>query len=179
MGFIKSGSYSKTDFDAAAEDVDLTNEIDISDDDDAAHQKYISELISADNLETSNRHLTENLFLGFPGSFNLLFEDIWLPSAIESKFNDKFCGNLSNYFIRSLACHLFSWAVRSPLVLHKIISELHIPAGNRLDRHHRRLVEVGAGTGYWAALLQKLGADVVAIDNFSDWGQKNAFTFLK
>jgi putative endonuclease len=31
-----------------------------------------------------------------------------------------------------------------------------------------RVVEMGAGTGYWAWLLQKLGGDVVAYDKFSD-----------
>lgn len=34
-----------------------------------------------------------------------------------------------------------------------------------------RIVDVGAGAGYWSALLAGLGADVVAIDDYSWWGK--------
>ncbi|MFI5889974.1 hypothetical protein ACIA5D_07610 [Actinoplanes sp. NPDC051513] len=46
---------------------------------------------------------------------------------------------------------LYSWAIPSPAALGLIGS-------------HGPLVEVGAGTGYWASLLSAAGADVVATD---------------
>jgi hypothetical protein len=35
-----------------------------------------------------------------------------------------------------------------------------------------RILDVGAGAGYWSALLAGLGADVVAIDDYSWWGKR-------
>lgn len=49
--------------------------------------------------------------------------------------------------------HRFSWAVPTPTTLTKI--KEFSPHG---------VVEIGAGTGYWASLLQQMGVDVVAYD---------------
>ncbi len=49
---------------------------------------------------------------------------------------------------------IFSWAIPNAAALECI---------TELARDHG-VLEVGAGTGYWAALLQQMGADVIATD---------------
>jgi len=57
-------------------------------------------------------------------------------------------------FQRQQAVARYSWAVPSEEALSMIIAH----SGGRV-------VEVGSGTGYWANLLDKRGADVVAVDS--------------
>lgn len=52
---------------------------------------------------------------------------------------------------RRRACREFAWAVPSPEALDVLAA-------------HGRIVEMGAGTGYWAGLLAAMGVDIVAYD---------------
>lgn len=60
----------------------------------------------------------------------------------------------NGYHVRSVVIDLMTFAVPSPNVLDAIVS-LGKP-----------IVEMGAGTGYWAWCLRQLGVDVVAYDKF-------------
>jgi hypothetical protein len=62
--------------------------------------------------------------------------------------------------LRNAAVTFFSWAVPTLPVVMEIAS--FATSG---------LLEVGAGTGYWSKLLADVGADVVAVDNFSEHGR--------
>ena len=57
-----------------------------------------------------------------------------------------------SFQLRQRAIELFSWAIPDPETLKLMINTCP------------RIVEVGSGSGYWAAMLSKLGADVVAVD---------------
>jgi hypothetical protein len=65
--------------------------------------------------------------------------------------------------MRTAAVSHFSWAVPTLPVVMEIAS--FAPGG---------LVEVGAGTGYWSRLLADVGTDVIAVDNFSEWGRPSS-----
>lgn len=59
----------------------------------------------------------------------------------------------------------YAWAVPSVNVIHA------------LSVNHKRIVEIGAGTGYWAWMLKQAGVDVVAYDKhppsrrkLNNWG---------
>jgi hypothetical protein len=55
--------------------------------------------------------------------------------------------------LRPLVSHSMAFAIPSPLHLAEVA-------------RHGPLVEVGAGTGYWAWCLRQLGVDIVAYDRF-------------
>ena len=108
--------------------------------------------------------LTENLVN--PDIKNPLFDDIWLPWAKRALWinnilchprqRDPFSG-LGAWTLRTHAVEIFSWAVPTLPVLETMVS--FSPHG---------IAEIGAGTGYWLALLSQMGADVVGVDDFSD-----------
>lgn len=54
-----------------------------------------------------------------------------------------------------------------------------IPTSEALDeiKRHQPIVEVGAGTGYWASLLRKMGVDIVAYDIVPVPAKDNAWHF--
>lgn len=60
------------------------------------------------------------------------------------------------YAARRVATYYYSWAVPSQPVIYALL------------HYGRNIVEIGAGTGYWAWLLTQAGASVVAVDNLSD-----------
>lgn len=62
------------------------------------------------------------------------------------------------YRKRSSLVHKFSWAVPSAAALQEIQDFCN----------GRKIIEIGAGTGYWASLLQAKGQAVVPIDNGSE-----------
>jgi len=66
-------------------------------------------------------------------------------------------------FCRHLMVRKYSWAIPNEKVLAAIIG-------------FSPIVEVGAGTGYWAALLKERGADVVAYDFFPAVTGRNGYT---
>ncbi|KAI5065969.1 hypothetical protein GOP47_0018593 [Adiantum capillus-veneris] len=98
--------------------------------------------------------------------FNPLFEYVWLPWAKESQYYEhRDVGLLAceemvikGLHLRHAAIQAVSWAIPTLPVLHYMVQRA--PDG--------RIVEIGSGMGYWALLLQQLGADVVAVDNMSD-----------
>jgi hypothetical protein len=57
----------------------------------------------------------------------------------------------SDQRLRKKLVWAYSWAVPSPEVLAELLN-------------HGPLLEIGAGTGYWAWLLSQAGADIVAYD---------------
>jgi len=59
------------------------------------------------------------------------------------------------YAFRSIMVKLFAWAVTDPEALSAIV-EVSKDNG---------VLEIGAGSGYWASLLSESGVDVVAYDN--------------
>ncbi|PZM77136.1 MAG: hypothetical protein DKT66_28265 [Candidatus Melainabacteria bacterium] len=66
-------------------------------------------------------------------------------------------------FCRNLMVRKYSWAIPSKNVL-KAIAEVG------------PLVEIGAGTGYWAALLRNRGADIIAYDFAPSATGRNGYT---
>ena len=61
------------------------------------------------------------------------------------------CRELPEEAHRLRLAHRYSYVLSEPHLLEVV-------------RRHSPLVEVGAGTGYWAYLLRRMGADVVAYD---------------
>ncbi|GAQ85698.1 hypothetical protein KFL_002490160 [Klebsormidium nitens] len=102
-----------------------------------------------------------------PGTdcFNPVLERFWLPWARAILLSPTFIA--CNHPIRNAANHLafdairqqIAWSVPTLPVLRYMVQTA--PGG--------RILDVGAGTGYWSALLAGLGADVKAVDNFSWW----------
>lgn len=56
--------------------------------------------------------------------------------------------------IRDGLVYVFAWAIPNPEAIEAI------------REHAPRIVEIGAGTGYWAYLLNKAGCDIVAFDSY-------------
>lgn len=54
--------------------------------------------------------------------------------------------------VRTFACRMYAFAVPTAAAIEVL-------------KQHSPLVEIGAGTGYWASLLQKAGGDIVALDS--------------
>ena len=86
---------------------------------------------------------------GEPQAEPLLYR-YWL--AVEAECQHTGYGNLELLGAREYARRHFAYAVPTNAVLTSIAA-----AGS--------LVEIGAGTGYWATLLRERGADVVAYDH--------------
>ncbi len=57
---------------------------------------------------------------------------------------------------RRVATYYYSWAVPTESVVYDLL------------RYGRKIVDIGAGNGYWAWLFTQAGASVVAVDNLSD-----------
>lgn len=55
---------------------------------------------------------------------------------------------------RDEVVHTYAWAVPSPEILEEI----------KTRANGRGIIEIGAGSGYWAGLLSKMGIDIVAYD---------------
>ena len=104
---------------------------------------------------------------------NLLLHRFWEPWARDTRFfhdrfamftrpeynaDDQMQETLGLAIRGSIAVPYMSWAVPSAEAL-EVIAQV---SGGRV-------VEVGAGTGYWAWLLTRRGVDVVAVDNDSEY----------
>lgn len=68
------------------------------------------------------------------------------------------CGGLSSIHIdvyrsREKLCNKYAFAIPNHQAILTIIN------------HTTKVIEIGAGSGYWAYLLQKAGLEVVAVDN--------------
>lgn len=66
----------------------------------------------------------------------------------------KFCENtfMQGMLARNEVVHRFAWAVPSDEAIKKIVE-------------FSPIIEMGAGTGYWANLIQKAGGEIVAFDS--------------
>jgi len=82
------------------------------------------------------------------------YEEIMIPApiGIDLDERDRFLSRIEVDVsaIRSLQLR-YSWAVPSELAISTIVK-------------YSPLVEIGAGTGYWANLIQKFGGDIIAYD---------------
>ncbi len=65
---------------------------------------------------------------------------------------DKFIELMKKKLLRDDLVRIYSWAVPNKKVLLEI-------------SNYSPLIEIGAGTGYWAMLLAKLGVDIICFDN--------------
>lgn len=95
--------------------------------------------------------------------WNMAFSLVWLPWAQAAQYVGKGdveltssdYGTTVTQHLRTLTCWKFSWAVPSTPVLEFMVER------------SPKIVEVGAGTGYWARLLTECGADIIALDTDS------------
>ena len=94
-----------------------------------------------------------------PSSFTMLFSG----GAAGFNFDEHFRQISTEHQWRDAMVRQYSFAVPTEAALQKI-----------LDASRGRIVEIGAGTGYWSALLAARGADVVAYDDRS-WDGLTAF----
>ncbi|KAI5082200.1 hypothetical protein GOP47_0001943 [Adiantum capillus-veneris] len=109
------------------------------------------------------------------GILNPLFECMWLPWAQSAEFYHHLdvamvCNQEMLHTalqLKRLATVCFSWAIPTRPVLEYMISMAP----------HGKIAEIGSGLGYWAALLKKLGADVVAVDDFSESTSQGSLYF--
>lgn len=92
---------------------------------------------------------------------NGAFTTFWLPWAQQAQYVAETDIDLSastkygievTQKLRTVVHNLMSWAIPSPPVLELISTRAE------------SIIEVGAGTGYWAALLADRGCDVLAVD---------------
>ena len=63
----------------------------------------------------------------------------------EFRFTDSFA-------TRQECAHTYSWAVPNDQAIQTLVD-------------HSPVIEIGAGTGYWAAMVQAAGGDIIAFDN--------------
>jgi hypothetical protein len=61
---------------------------------------------------------------------------------------------VNKHLVRDQVVHTYAWAVPSPEILHEI----------KFRANGRGIIEIGAGSGYWAKLLNSIGVDIVAYD---------------
>ncbi|MCO5600022.1 hypothetical protein L7F22_054130 [Adiantum nelumboides] len=109
------------------------------------------------------------------GILNPVFECMWLPWAQRAEFYHHLDVALvcnqemlhTGLQLKRLASLCFSWAIPTRPVLEYMVSMAP----------HGKIAEIGSGLGYWAALLKKLGADVVAVDDFSEATSQGSLYF--
>lgn len=68
------------------------------------------------------------------------------------RYRDEDRGDFSGHSRRRELCTEYAFAIPSPAVIRHLVG-------------YSPLIEVGAGTGYWAAQLASVGADVIATDS--------------
>lgn len=78
-------------------------------------------------------------------------------------FKERYSASDMRRFCRSLIVRKYSWAIPDENVLKAIVE-----CGP--------IVEIGAGTGYWAALLRERGGDIIAYDFAPSQTGRNGFT---
>lgn len=82
-----------------------------------------------------------------PNAYYTAWKELQKPVAGKNKID----AEMRAYTKRQTYCNEYAWAIPTDKVIDKIAK-------------YSPLVELGAGTGYWAYLLCKAGADVVAYD---------------
>ncbi len=127
-------------------------------------QVYLAKRNLPERTEESTRVLEAFIKDDDAKDGNHLLRDLWLPWAKKAMFvtsNDCFL-SASDYGAEAeqLRDHQVktSWAIpTTPLLIYMVENA---PA--------KKITDLGAGRGYWAKLLQKQGADIVAVDDMSD-----------
>ena len=97
---------------------------------------------------------------------NLLLHDVWEPWARRARYFRRSRGHCVWWYdervspdpYRHIARQQCSWAVPNEAALAALAR--HAPGG--------KLLEVGAGRGYWAHMAEARGMDVIALDDWSD-----------
>ncbi|CAH6421077.1 Hypothetical protein UVM_LOCUS337 [uncultured virus] len=124
------------------------------------HEKYIARI----GKEVHEKYVARFVKADEPCPNPLLY-DLWLPWAKKmgyagGSFFDfaNLCENIEWFTTRDLAIRDFSWAIPTAAALRLCMNRA--PDG--------RIVEIGSGLGYWASLLERHGADVVAVDDHSE-----------
>lgn len=117
------------------------------------HEAYINEMVPVINEK------------------NILLHQFWLPAAKKAKYIGKYHFAKDSHEIRAQrkfhmqrlnAIHTYSFAIPNEPSLDLIAK-------------FGPIIEIGAGTGYWAYLLVNRGIDVIAIDNDSEKGNPNKY----
>jgi hypothetical protein len=115
---------------------------------------------AAKRIEREEVKVVETVITGFvavvAGLVNPLF-DLWTESCGKGggwAFSDK------SWKARKIAVSLYAWAVPSEDAIRAIVE-----CGP--------VVEIGAGSGYWASLIAQLGGDVVAYDQYEPKNNKD------
>lgn len=80
------------------------------------------------------------------------------------RLNKRYSASDARSFGRGSLVRKYSWAIPDEPALAAILK-------------YSPLMEIGAGTGYWAALLRKRGADIVAYDALLAESGRNGFVF--
>ncbi|KAG5192919.1 hypothetical protein JKP88DRAFT_156687 [Tribonema minus] len=97
--------------------------------------------------------------------------ELWLkykrnPAAFSSGVNGEYTLSRDGKHwcsVRDRAVSDYAWAIPSHAALELIVKWASVVSG---DATRPRIAEIGSGTGYWASLLQKYGADVVAVEEY-------------
>jgi hypothetical protein len=77
--------------------------------------------------------------------------------------------SLSRFLFREIMVKVYAWAITDPVVIEEIVKYTK-GCG---------IVEIGAGSGYWAKILSEEGVDIVAYDQSSLNRKGKEFVFLK
>lgn len=101
--------------------------------------------------ESEIKKMTKSAKESLASEFNPLFK-FWEENNVEWRHVDKFSSKLKRMFEARLeAMNQWSYAVPNESALTELVTSSPI-------------VEIGAGTGYWASLVASMGADVIAYD---------------
>ena len=92
--------------------------------------------------------------------------DVWKKYGCEREDGYTFAMTFKSHTARNENVGLYSWAVPDDLALYEILN-CNMP-----------IVEIGAGTGYWASLLSQLGVDIVCYDHRPVENNNNSFHTL-
>ncbi|KAG2438750.1 hypothetical protein HXX76_005294 [Chlamydomonas incerta] len=103
---------------------------------------------------------------------NILLHEVWEPWARGARFlTDRFRFPSPDYTRRDQEHEMEGWAHTRGVAYRDFACA--VPSAEALGVITRasggRVVEVGAGTGYWAWLLSRRGVDVVAVDNGEEY----------
>lgn len=106
---------------------------------------------------------------------NLVLE--WLAEAMKA-YPDDLAGIHAYLSDRAGSSYSAQLSIRS-LCRHPLTQKYSwaVPSGNaiKMIAKHGPVIEIGAGTGYWAHLLRKAGVDVLAYDRAPPWMRKNSW----
>lgn len=83
---------------------------------------------------------------------DLIIDNFWKINRVNNPYLEEFQTLISNWENRSLLTHKYSYAIPDDKIVSIIL------------KHSKHIIEIGAGTGYWAWILSQAGADIIAYD---------------